>query len=99
MKLVRGHVPDIITKKTGTPPKTSVADPALFKRLLDAKLLEEISEYMVEPRDPKELVDVLEVVLTMAHEHGIQPNELMQMRLEKLKERGAFTDKIVLHDP
>lgn len=98
MKLVRSHVPDIIARDTGLSPKTSIAGAELFKRLLDAKLLEEISEYMNEPRDPKELVDVLEVVFTLAHEHGIQPHELMQMRLEKLRERGAFTDKIVLHD-
>lgn len=98
MKLVRGHVPDIIEKKTGVAPKTSIAEPELFKRLLDAKLLEELGEYMAEPRNPDELVDILEVVFTMAHEHGIAPHELLAKRQEKLRERGAFTDRVVLHD-
>lgn len=106
MKLVRDRIPTIIGLREGLkplieqrPPKISKADPEVYPRLLEAKLLEEVSEYMREPRQPDELVDILEVVYALAELHGIKPEELDEYRRIKRIDRGGFDNRIVLHRP
>lgn len=104
MKLVRDRIPSIIALEGHSKPlieqripKISKADPELFPRLLEAKLLEELGEYMREPREPSELVDILEVVYALAELHGWSAEELNIRRQHKLALKGGFENRIVLH--
>lgn len=95
-KLVRDKIPELF-KKAGRTPITSIADPELFKTLLEAKLLEEISEFMTPTRDVTELADVLEVVYCLALTQGVTVDELNDMRYQKLMRLGTFMDRTILH--
>lgn len=95
-KLVRDGIPDAF-RKVGKNPITSIAEPDVFLRLLEAKLLEEISEYMTAPRSVGELADVLEVVYCLALAQGVHVDELNDMRLNKLHRLGNFMGRTILH--
>lgn len=95
-KLVRNRIPELF-RREGKEPITSIADPELFKTMLEAKLLEEIGEFMTSPRDVIELADVLEVVYCLALSHGVTVGELNGMRLDKLERLGNFMDRTILH--
>jgi predicted house-cleaning noncanonical NTP pyrophosphatase (MazG superfamily) len=56
---------------------------------LKIKLLEEVTEYLKDS-DLIELADILEVVFALAEGEGINQDDLMQIRENKLEERGGF---------
>lgn len=93
-KLVRDRIPHIIAA-TGTTATTRIAGDAEYRRLLRAKLVEEVDEYLGGGGDPAELVDILEVVLALAHVHSIGRDRLEDLRLAKRAERGGFDGRIV----
>jgi predicted house-cleaning noncanonical NTP pyrophosphatase (MazG superfamily) len=92
-KLVRDKIPQII-RATGVEPLIRVADAAEYRVLLRAKLVEEVDEFLASD-DPTELADVLEVVLTLADDLGVDQEHLEHMRTAKALERGGFVDRIV----
>ncbi|RKS74247.1 putative house-cleaning noncanonical NTP pyrophosphatase (MazG superfamily) [Actinomadura pelletieri DSM 43383] len=96
-KLVRDRIPEII-RKSGRVPQTRIAHPDEYVHLLRAKLYEEVGEYAASG-DPEELADVLEVLHALAALHGVTPAELEKRRSAKAAIRGAFSDRIVLHQP
>ena len=66
-------------------------------RLLKAKLMEEVAEYLIEG-GKEELADILEVVECLAHlDCGISPDQLRRIQLAKRKERGSFMQGHVMY--
>ncbi len=92
-KLVRDKIPQII-RANGEDPMVRVADEAEFLGLLRAKLLEEVDEFLASD-DPAELADVLEVLLALAAELGVDQGQLEKLRAAKACERGGFTSRLV----
>ncbi|MBI1759042.1 MAG: nucleoside triphosphate pyrophosphohydrolase [Actinobacteria bacterium] len=93
VKLVRDKIPQII-RDTGVEPVTRVADAGEYRSLLRAKLVEEVDEFLAAD-DPGELADVLEVLLALASDLGVDRDQLEKLRAAKAFERGGFGDRIV----
>lgn len=96
-KLVRDHIPEIIHAK-GESASFRVAEPMEYRRALADKLVEEAEEFRVD-RNVEELADVLEVVRTIAAEHGIALDQVIAMADRKREERGGFDSRLLLVDP
>lgn len=94
IKLVRDRVSEIDTS-VGLAFRP-VRDGAEHTKLLRVKLLEEVGEYLVNP-SIEELVDVLEVVMCLAHaDLGILYGRLLVEAEDKRAERGSFTAGTVM---
>ena len=93
-KLVRDKIPEIIGRR-GDKPVIRVLDVDSYKLELRRKLQEEISEF-VESGQVEELVDILEIIYSLASVEGINRSRLEGMRREKRKERGGFDERIFL---
>ena len=93
-KLVRDRIPEII-KGEGKKASVRVADEEEYFRLLKDKLMEEVDEY-IDSDSPKELPDILEVVIALGSVYRLSFKDLSEMAGEKRKARGGFNDRIVL---
>jgi predicted house-cleaning noncanonical NTP pyrophosphatase (MazG superfamily) len=93
-KLVRDKIPEII-EASGKKAKIRIAGDAEYKTLLRRKLQEEVNEFL-ESNDPKELADIIEVILSLSKTYGISLTELLKMAEKKRAERGGFDRRIVL---
>jgi predicted house-cleaning noncanonical NTP pyrophosphatase (MazG superfamily) len=95
-KLVRDKVPQVIRAR-GDEPIVRVADAAEYRQLLLAKLAEETDEVLAadDADMPEELADVLEVVLALAADLGLDAAQLEELRKAKAAERGGFAEHIV----
>ena len=101
MKLARERNPELAAG-AGQPAAFHQADPAEFGRLLRAKLLEEATEAASAPGPAEllaELGDVLQVLYALASEAGYSPAEIECARARKAHTTGAFTRRVVWHDP
>ena len=100
MKLVRDRIPELAT--SGQPAAFHQADPAEYGRLLRDKLLEGAAEAAC-ALGPAELLDelgdVLQVLYALASQAGYSPAEIECARARKARTRGAFTRRVVWHDP
>jgi predicted house-cleaning noncanonical NTP pyrophosphatase (MazG superfamily) len=100
MKLVRDRIPELAG--AGQPGAFSQATEAEYGRLLRAKLLEEAAEAADAPGPAallEELGDVLQVLYALASQAGYSPAEIECARARKARTRGAFTRRVVWHDP
>ncbi len=97
-KLVRDRIPEIIAADRGEIRRSRVAPEAEYRELLAEKLREETAEYL-ESRKSEELADILEVVLALAREAGLGPEELEGLREGKARARGGFEKRIVMDFP
>lgn len=93
-KLVRDLIPQVI-EKSGKKFDTHIAKTEEYKELLEAKLLEEVNEYL-EDNNLEELADVLEVLVGLAGYLGHTEEELFEKRKKKKEERGGFDERVVL---
>lgn len=93
-KLVQNMSPEII-EVSGKTCETEILSDERFRRMLDKKLDEELSEYHQE-QNIEELADLLEVLYATAKAKGYSIEELEQVRIEKQKARGGFDEKILL---
>jgi predicted house-cleaning noncanonical NTP pyrophosphatase (MazG superfamily) len=93
-KLVRDRIPEII-RKSGMRPVVDVADADDYRRLLRAKLREEVDEFLTSSNDSGELADILEVVFALAEDIGVGRANLEKIRVAKAEERGGFANRIV----
>jgi predicted house-cleaning noncanonical NTP pyrophosphatase (MazG superfamily) len=100
MKLVRDRIPELAAG-TGQPAAFHQADPDEFGLLLRAKLLEEAAEAATASPDGllEELGDVLQVLYALASQAGYRPAEIECARARKARTTGAFTRRVVWHDP
>lgn len=94
-KLVRDGIPQIIRSR-GDEPLVRVANRREYRHLLHDKLTEEVDEFLAS-EDPEELADILEVVLALATELGVDGAQLEELRAAKAAERGGFAGRIVWH--
>lgn len=93
-KLVRDKIPAII-EADGKTCDVEIAATGDRTKLLEAKLMEEVNEYL-EDKNLEELADVMEVLYGLAHNLGYSEEDLIKKRNEKLEERGGFKDGILL---
>jgi predicted house-cleaning noncanonical NTP pyrophosphatase (MazG superfamily) len=99
VKLVRDRIPELAG--AGQLGAFRQADPAEFGRLLRAKLLEEAAEAATAAPGGllEELGDVLQVLYALASQAGLEPAEIECARARKAHTTGAFTRRVVWHDP
>jgi predicted house-cleaning noncanonical NTP pyrophosphatase (MazG superfamily) len=97
-KLVRDKIPEII-EKSGKRCVVKELDVTTYVAELKNKLIEELNEYLQakdETHAIEELADVLEVMHSLSHIHGIGFEDIDGKRQQKFQERGGFHDKIYL---
>jgi predicted house-cleaning noncanonical NTP pyrophosphatase (MazG superfamily) len=100
MKLVRDRIPELAGD--GQPGAFHQATEAEFGRLLRDKLLEEAAEAASAPGPAElldELGDVLQVLYALASQAGLEPAAIESARARKAHTTGAFTRRVVWHDP
>lgn len=93
-KLVRDRIPEII-ESTGKTCVTRTLDEAEYIAALDAKLQEELNEYLADG-SMEELADLLEVMMACAKARGHGFAEVERIRREKAEKRGGFDQRIFL---
>ena len=90
---MRDKVP-LIMRGRGEHPSVRTAEPYECARLLRAKLVEEVEEFL-DTDDPHELADMMEVLLALGQILGCDGDDLERMRSETADERGRFADRLV----
>lgn len=93
-KLVRDKIPQIIVKAGKKPIIRTLSDDEL-PLYLEIKLEEEVKEYR-ESKNPEELADILEVIVSLAKTQGVDVTNLLALQAEKRFRNGGFNDKILL---
>jgi len=93
-KLVRDKVPAIIVEN-GEIPDFRILDDDDFLNALNAKLIEEVGEYL-ESKNLEELADIFQVICTISELIGGGQRELEYIRDEKAVERGGFETRMFL---
>ncbi|MFS1512550.1 nucleoside triphosphate pyrophosphohydrolase [Chengkuizengella sp. SCS-71B] len=99
-KLVRDHIPNIISNNEKQF-QIRVLNKNEYFTELRLKLKEELDEYLntnTNEHAIEELADMLEVIYTLANEHGVPLDVLENTRKEKVRKRGGFKEKIFLID-
>ena len=94
-KLVRDKIPAIIAADHKIC-DTEILNDAEYIKMLDEKLIEELSEYQ-ESKEIEELADMLEVMYAIAKSRGVSISDLESIRADKALKRGGFEDKIFLN--
>ncbi|MBR5429107.1 MAG: nucleoside triphosphate pyrophosphohydrolase [Firmicutes bacterium] len=95
-KLVRDRIPELIAA-SGRECSTETVYGEAYRKLLDAKLDEELAEYHQE-QDIAELADLLEVIYAAAAARGCSREELERVRAAKAAARGGFERRILLRE-
>lgn len=93
-QLVRDKTPKII-KKNGMIATTHVAEHDEMFRMLQKKLKEEVSEFMID-ESPEELADILEVIYAICENKWFSIEEVEKIREQKRKDKGWFDGRIIL---
>lgn len=93
-KLVRDLIPSIINA-SGAKCKIKILSDEEYIKMLNVKLDEELTEYHKD-QNVEELVDLLEVIYTIAKTHGYSKEDLEALRTVKADSRGGFDKKILL---
>lgn len=93
-KLVRDKIPELIAE-SGKSFKIHVANNDEYRKYLDKKLKEEVDEYF-ESGNIEELADLEEVILAIVENKGTTRDKFENIRLNKLRENGAFMNRIIL---
>ena len=95
-KAIRDKIPEII-QKDGHSCNIQTLSDEKFLVQLEKKLSEEVTEYQND-KNPEELADILEVIYRIIQLQGISKEELEQIRIKKLQERGGFDKNLFLMD-
>jgi len=95
-KLVRDKIPQII-EGSGKTAVVETLDSEAYKKLLDAKLEEELQEYLASDT-VEELADLVEVVYAILKYKDVDLDTFENIRLIKAAERGAFDKRILLKE-
>ena len=93
-KLVRDKIPEICLLK-GQKPTTRILNEREYIEELNKKLKEEIEEYL-QSEEVEELADTYEVLLAILKAKKVNKDEFEKIRLNKVKKRGSFDNKIFL---
>lgn len=95
-KLVRDKITDII-EADGRMAKYRVLNNNEYREELNKKLQEEVKEYL-EDNNVEELADIVEVIYGILNSMDISIEKFENVRKEKVKQRGAFQNKIFLEE-
>lgn len=95
-KLVRDRIPEIIHDR-GEISLTHEATLGEYKQSLQAKLVEEMDEYL-HSELPEELADLLEIIHALTALHGTHREQLQLIQTQKRQERGGFEKRIILDE-
>ena len=95
-KLVRDKIPQII-KQSGKQAIIEEVSGEEYLELLNAKLGEELQEYL-ESESVEELADLVEVVYAIVEHKDVSLQDFEVIRKQKVEERGAFKDKLLLKE-
>ena len=93
-KLVRNRILEIIEKNGGLAVWHTANDDE-FREMAYAKLLEEASEVATD-RNKGEVADLLEILYGICTLENWNMEEIEEIRLQKLEERGGFDQRIIL---
>ena len=93
-KLVRDNIEEIMISK-GAKPVTRILSDEEYLTELNKKLLEEVNEYL-ESGEVEELADIKEVFLAILEVKQISNENLEEIRINKVKKRGAFKKRLFL---
>ena len=93
-KLVRDKIPQIM-EESGCEYEIEKVDDATALEYLYSKLIEELYE-LLRDKNIEEVIDVLEVVLTIGKSYGYDEETIMELRKLKLEEKGGFEENIIL---
>ena len=93
-KLVRDNIEEIMINN-GAKPVTRILSNEEYLTELNKKLLEEINEYL-ESEEVEELADIKEVFIAILEAKQISNETLEEIRLNKVKKRGAFKKRLFL---
>ncbi len=96
-KLVRDRIPEMLESKGMSPTVRAVSDEKEYMRRLIDKLEEEVEE-LLESGEAEELVDILEVVYSLAESKGLDHGKLEELRKKKAEERGSFKKALIWDD-
>jgi|GEM_PF-56833 len=95
-KLIRDKIPQIIEDSGKKAIIEKVSGPE-YLDLLNAKLGEELQEYL-DSQKVEELADLVEVVYAILDYQKVSRQEFEDIRKQKVEERGAFRDKLLLKE-
>lgn len=95
-KLVRDKIPEIIMNK-GEDCHFHKADKDEYWNKLKEKLKEEVDEFL-EEESKEELADILEVLESICKAKGYSTEEIDEIKMEKAKDKGDFSGKIILDE-
>lgn len=95
-KLVRDNVPDVLNEK-GVKYITHVADDEEYQEKLNAKLSEEVTEF-IESGELEEIADILEVIEAICDHRQFNKTILTSLRESKAKQKGLFKNRIILDE-
>ena len=93
-KLVRDNIEEIMISKGAKPVTRTLSDEEYLIEL-NKKLLEEVNEYL-ESGEVEELADIKEVFLAILEVKQISNENLEEIRINKVKKRGAFKKRLFL---
>jgi len=95
-KLIRDRIPEIM-EECGKKFVVRQCNAAEISSYLRKKLTEEVDEFMENP-SIEELVDIQEVIFSLAESMGYSQSDLEFARMAKIIERGGFSDKWILEE-
>ena len=95
-KLVRDNIPAIMAKK-GKQAKHHQAQENEYWQKLTDKLQEEMDEFLAD-QNLEELADMIEVIYAICDHKKFSREQLEKFRLNKLKEKGGFSQKLILDE-
>lgn len=95
-KLVRDNIPAIMAKKGKQAKHHQAENPEYWQKLTD-KLQEEVDEFLAD-QSLEELADIIEVVYAICAHKQFSLEQLEKFRLNKLKEKGGFSQKLILDE-
>ena len=95
-KAIRDKIPEIIEKDGYSCNIKTLSDDEFLVEI-EKKLSEEVTEFQND-KNPEELADILEVIYRIAKLRGISKEELENIRIKKVNERGSFEKNLFLID-
>lgn len=95
-KLIRDKIP-LIIEESGKKAIIEKVSGKKYLNLLHAKLTEELKEYL-DSHSVEELADLVEVVYAILDHKEVSRQEFEGVRKQKVMERGAFQDKLLLKE-
>ncbi len=95
-KAIRDKIPEII-EASGNKATVEIVDQVTFIKYLDAKLGEELKEYL-EDGNVEELADLVETVYAILACKGVSMEKFEKIRFAKAEKRGGFVKRLVLKE-